>query len=116
MFKVIVAGGRDFNNYDLLKSTLDKLFSQKTDIEIVSGMARGADSLAVKYASEKQYPLKKFPADWKLHGNTSGYKRNVLMAGYADACVCFWDGTSKGTAHMIETARKYRLQLRTIKY
>jgi predicted Rossmann fold nucleotide-binding protein DprA/Smf involved in DNA uptake len=51
MFKVIVAGGRDFTNYDLLKSTLDKLFSQKTDIEIVSGMARGADTLAVQYAS-----------------------------------------------------------------
>lgn len=116
MFKVIVAGGRDFNNYDFLKTTLDKLFSQKGDIEIVSGMARGADTLAVKYASEKQYPLKQFPANWEVHGKSSGYKRNVTMAGYADACVCFWNGTSKGTEHMIGTARRFGLQVRTIRY
>ena len=48
MFKVIVAGGRDFTDYALLSSILQHLLSGKCDVEIVSGVAKGADSLAVK--------------------------------------------------------------------
>ena len=116
MFKVIVAGGRNFADYGKLKSTLDYLFSRMSDIEIVSGMAKGADSLAVKYAMEKDIVVKKFPADWDSFGRGAGFKRNTEMARYADACVCFWDGKSKGTAHMIQIARKHNLRLRIIKY
>jgi hypothetical protein len=116
MFKVIVAGGRDFSDYQLLCSTLNHLLSRKTDVEIVSGVARGADSLAIRYAGEKKIPVKKFPADWDRDGNSAGYKRNVVMAEYADACICFWDGISKGTADMIRVANDYGLQVRVIKY
>jgi hypothetical protein len=116
MFKVIVAGGRDFSDYKLLFSTLDHLLSRKTDVEIVSGVARGADSLAIRYAGEKRILVKRFPADWDRDGNSAGYKRNVVMAEYADACVCFWDGKSKGTADMIRVANDYGLKVRVIKY
>jgi len=116
MFKVIVAGGRDFNNYQLLKKTLDKLLSLKSDVEIVSGMSSGADSLAVKYAKETGRTIAKFPAKWKTDGNSAGFKRNKVMALYANACVCFWDGQSKGTAHMILIARNYNLEVRVIRY
>ena len=116
MFKVIVAGGRDFSNYDLLCTTLHHLLSKRSDIEIVSGMARGADSLALRYAEENHIRVKKFPANWDRDGNSSGYKRNIQMARYADACVCFWDGKSMGTADMIRVAKLYKLQLRVIRY
>jgi len=116
MFKLIVAGGRDFTDYELLRTTLDHLLSRKSKIQIVSGMARGADSLAVKYAYENDYDIKSFPANWQQHGNSAGYKRNIEMARYADACVCFWDGLSKGTADMIRVARVYNLPTRVIKY
>jgi hypothetical protein len=116
MFKVIVAGGRNFSDYDLLSSTLHRLISKKCEVEIVSGMARGADSLALRFANENNLVVKKFPANWDRHGNSAGYKRNVQMAEYADACVCFWDGESKGTADMIRVARVYGLQIRVIKY
>jgi hypothetical protein len=116
MYKVIVAGGRDFTDTDLLKHTLDKLFSQRDDIEVVTGMARGADTLALKYAKDNKYQVARFPAKWKVHGNSAGFERNKVMARYADACVCFWDGKSKGTAHMILMARHYGLNLRIIKY
>ena len=53
MYRVIVAGGRDFNDYNLLKSKLDKLLINKTDVEIVSVKARGADSLGERYTKEK---------------------------------------------------------------
>lgn len=116
MFKVIVAGGRDFTDYELLKSTLNHLLSRKKHIQVVSGMARGADALAVKYAYENDLDIQSFPAQWQLYGNSAGYKRNIQMAKYADACVCFWDGQSKGTADMIRVSRVYNLQVRVIKY
>ena len=83
MLKVIVAGGRDFADYELLKITLDKLLINHTEIEIVSGVAKGADLLGLKYAAEKKIPFIKFPADWNRLGNSAGFKRNVEMAKYA---------------------------------
>lgn len=51
MFKVIVAGGRDFNNYKGLSDSLDYLLKNiNDDIQIVCGMARGADRLGERYA------------------------------------------------------------------
>ena len=116
MLKVIVAGGRDFNNYDLLAQKLDKLFSKTANVVIVSGMARGVDSLAVKYAEENKIRVSEFPAKWNKHGKASGFRRNVEMARFADACVCFWDGKSVGTKHMIDTAKRMNLKLRVISY
>lgn len=113
---MIVAGGRSFDNYALLKYKLDKILINKDDIEIVSGKARGADSLGEKYAKEKSYSIKEFPANWDKFGKRAGYIRNEEMANYADACVVFWDGESKGTKHMIDLAEKHNLKLRIIKY
>ena len=116
MLKVIVAGGRDFQNYNLLSEKLDILFSKTANVVIVSGMARGVDSLAVKYAEENKIRVSEFPAQWDKHGRASGFRRNVEMARFADACVCFWDGNSVGTKHMIDTAKRMNLKLRVINY
>ena len=116
MFKVIIAGGRDFNNYTLLKETLDKLLINKTCVEIVTGLARGADSLGRKYALDTNRKFKEFPANWEHYGTMAGYQRNIQMAEYADAVVCFWDGKSRGTKHMIRIAGQYSLEVRIIKY
>jgi hypothetical protein len=116
MLKVIVAGGRDFDDYNLLEEKLNNLFSKTADVLIISGMADGADSLAVKYAEENKLRVSEFPAKWQKHGRASGFRRNVEMARFADACVCFWDGKSGGTKHMIDTAQRYKLKLRIINY
>jgi hypothetical protein len=115
--KLIIAGGRYFNNYELLKEKVDYFLSNESgDIEIVSGKARGADSLGEKYAKEKGYPVKEFPAKWNEYGKRAGYLRNEEMALYATHCVCFWDGESKGTKHMIDLANKSNLNLRVVSY
>ena len=115
--KLIIAGGREFNDYELLKEKLDNLLINNTDdVEIVSGKARGADSLGEKYAKEKGYPVKEFPAKWNEYGKRAGYLRNEEMALYATHCVCFWDGKSKGTKHMIDLAKKSNLNLRVVSY
>lgn len=112
--KVIIAGSRDFSDYELLKSKCDKILSQQVDIEIVSGTANGADKLGETYANEKGYKLTKFPADWDNHGNSAGYKRNKEMAIYADTLIAFWNGRSKGTKHMIDLAYEHNLKVRVV--
>lgn len=69
MFRVIIAGGRDFDDYQLLKATMDKLLCNITDeIAVVCGQAKGADTLGEQYAMEKGYAIDYYPAQWKLYG------------------------------------------------
>ncbi len=118
--KLIVAGGRDFQDYSLLKARLDHLLSNAIargdQIEIVSGRARGADSLGERYAKENGYPVKEFPADWDLHGRSAGFKRNAEMADYGTHLAAFWDGSSRGTKSMIDLAKKKGLVVRVTRY
>ena len=113
MFKVIIAGSRSFSDYDLLKKHADYMLSRiQEPIEIVSGGATGADALGERYAQEKGLEIEYYPADWDKYGKSAGYIRNKQMARNADALIAFWDGTSKGTKHMIDIARKDDLPTR----
>jgi len=114
--KVIIAGGRDFDNYEHLMNACDYMLQNCGYIEVVSGGAKGADILGEKYAYERGYPVKRFPADWDKHGKSAGYKRNVEMADYADALIAFWDGKSKGTKHMIDIAKNKKLKVKIYGY
>jgi hypothetical protein len=113
--RIIIAGSRDFLDYDLLKQTCDECLSRaKKPIEIVSGNARGADRLGEKYARDHGYALTLFPAQWNTYGKSAGYKRNVKMAEYADVLIAFSHNKSRGTAHMIQQASKYNLITRVV--
>lgn len=112
MFKVIIAGTRTLNNYELVKKYTDfKLSNIKEEIEIVSGGANGADALGEKYAKEKGYKIKIFNADWNTYGKSAGPRRNKQMAEYADALIAFWDGKSRGTKNMIDEATQRNLKV-----
>ena len=106
-FKIIVAGSRGFNDYKLMEEYLDFKFQEVIKTHKVSGTSRGADKLGELYAKHRGYPVHPFPADWHLHGKSAGYKRNKRMAKYANALVAFYDGSSKGTGHMIKLAKDY---------
>jgi hypothetical protein len=106
--RTIIAGGRDFLDYSLLTHTMLTLEFEVT--EIVSGKARGADRLGEMWAEVSNTPIKLFPADWQQHGKSAGIIRNIKMAQYADALIAFWDGESRGTKHMIDTAYKVTLK------
>ena len=113
--KVIIAGSRDFDDYKLLRKYCDHILQNQNDIEIVSGTAKGADQLGERYAIERSYKIIKFPADWSK-GKSAGYIRNEEMAKYGDALIAFWNGISKGTEHMINLAKKYKLKIRICNY
>ena len=117
-YKVIVAGCRDFADYELLKEKCDfYLQNQKPEIiVIVSGHASGADTLGERYAQERGYETEVYPADWKTNGRAAGPIRNAQMAAVADALIAFWDGKSRGTKNMIDTATKRGLQVAVVRY
>lgn len=112
--KIIVAGSRDFNNYRLLEAKLDFFIPTDRQVQIVSGTAQGADQLGEKYAEKRSLSVQRFPADWGKYGKRAGYIRNDQMARYASHAVIFWDGSSKGTASMIELCKDYNLPYRVV--
>ena len=118
-FKVIIAGSRGFSNYKLLKETCDKYLREKKkthNVVVISGHARGADSLGEKYASDEDLDLEIYPADWKKYGKSAGFMRNEQMADIADAVIAFWNGESHGTKHMIDTAEEKGLNVKVVNY
>ena len=117
MYKVIIAGGREYSDYEYLRSCADADLAGITDeIEIVSGKASGADALGERYAQEKGYKVAAFPADWNRYGRSAGPRRNRQMAEYADALIAFWDGQSRGTKNMIDTATAKGLKVSVHNY
>ena len=101
--KTIIAGGRDFHDYEFLKAHVDP----NGVTEIVSGTAPGADTLGERFAFENNIPVTRFLADWDKYGKSAGPIRNRQMAKYGDQLIAFWDGKSRGTKNMIETMREY---------
>jgi len=101
--KVAVIGSRNFNDYKLLSETLDII----NDIDlIVSGGAKGADSLAEEYAFNNNIDTLVFKPDWKKYGRGAGIIRNKTIIENSDIVVAFWDSKSRGTKNSIDTARK----------
>jgi hypothetical protein len=105
-YKVIVAGGRDFNDEQRFEQVICD-YAEKTDamVSIITGMARGADRLAYEFARRNKVQWYEFHADWDKYGKRAGYVRNGEMAKEADALIAFWDGESRGTRNMIELMR-----------
>ena len=118
-FRLIVAGGRAFNDRKLLASKLIKITNEDLKdctVSIVSGMARGADMMAYNFAIQHQVAIYEFPANWDKFGKSAGYRRNAEMANFSQGLLAFWDGKSHGTKHMIDAARSKKLLVKIVKY
>ena len=127
--RVIVAGGRDFDDFPLLMNKCIEIIVEATKedntidkIRIVSGGARGADKLGEQYAQIAHYDVSRFPADWNRYGKSAGYRRNAEMAKFASedgnkgVLIAFWDGNSRGTKHMIDLGKRYELEVHVVNY
>lgn len=106
--KIAIAGSRDITDYSALLTALSKALEAGVLIpahsfEIVSGGARGIDTLARRYSQETGYPLTEMKPQY-LHNNDRGapLRRNKDIADYADVLVAVWDGRSPGTRHVID--------------
>jgi len=103
--KIAIIGSRSFDNYGKLESFVLSRISLSDISEVVSGGARGADTLAALFAEVHNVPLRLFPAEWDSYGKQAGFLRNQKIIDYCDKVFAFWDGSSKGTSHSIELAK-----------
>lgn len=106
--RVIIAGSRTINNYMLLCHAIRE--SKFVIDTVLSGHANGVDKLGEQWARLNNKELELYPADWS-QGKGAGYARNYQMATKADALIALWDKTSRGTKHMIDTAKKKGLKV-----
>jgi len=132
--RVIVAGGRTFNNESMTFEYLDRILGDlsKDKLEIVEGGANGADRLGRQWAISRGYPYKTFEADWtnlaksdavirtrkdgQKYNAKAGHDRNAEMGEYATHLIAFWDGRSKGTKNMIDYAKSKGLKVKVVRY
>lgn len=114
--KTIIAGSRDITDYErvstLITITYEAWKEREMPItEVVSGCARGVDTLGERWAKEHGIPIKPFPADWKKYGKSAGPIRNKEMAKYADALIAIKHAVSAGTDNMIQFAQAEGLMI-----
>jgi hypothetical protein len=115
--KVLVCGGRDIADEGLVFNTLDKVSSSVSltmgqNISLlIHGGARGADSIAEKWAQNRGVETRRYPADWGRYGRQAGPIRNreMLMDGKPDLVVAFPGG--KGTHNMESQAERMNLPI-----
>lgn len=129
--KVIIAGGRKFKNKAVFNAVIDKILPDHKSIEIVTGMADGADMLGYYFALNNYIKVHEYPAKWddieteepcvvkynsfgKPYNSLAGYNRNEKMAEVGDILVAFWDMKSTGTKDMIDRARRHQLIVQVI--
>jgi len=105
--KIAIIGSRTFLDYELLSDTIKKYLSENNLIikSVVSGGAKGADTLAEKFALENTIEMIVFKPDWKRFGKRAGFMRNTLIIENSDVVFAFWDGKSSGTKDSIEKAK-----------
>jgi len=126
--RIIIAGSRSITNYLMVKGIIEATLKQHNlpVTEVVSGMAKGVDLLAVDWAKEVGIPVKPFPANWQdfsepcviktrrdgsKYNALAGFNRNLQMALYAEALIAIQTRGSPGTGHMIKTAKKHGLRV-----
>ncbi len=114
---IAIVGGRDFNDYTLLKeSILTYIDTHEKPENIVSGGAKGADTLAAQFATEMGIPLLIFKPDYQRYGRGATLVRNTQIIENAEVVFAFWNGQSKGTKDSIKKAEKLEKELYVIKY
>ena len=119
VYRVVLAGGRDFTDYDLLRTSCLSFLGNKLtspQVIVISGHASGADSLGERFAQEHGLQVELHAADWVKHSRAAGPIRNKEMAECSDALIAFWDGKSRGTKNMIDSARRYGLDVSIVPY
>ena len=104
--KVAIIGSRNLN-----VRNLGSYLPQETT-EIVSGGAKGIDSDARDYANANGITLTEFLPDYQQYGRGAPLRRNLQIIAYADLVLAFWDGASRGTAHVIRNCKEQGVPIR----
>ena len=106
--KVMITGSRSLANNKETKrdvyEALDALLAKDTEMTLLSGKARGVDRIAEQWARKQKVPVNTYAPDYKRHKRGAPFVCNQEMIDACDGVVAFWDGTSKGTKHVLDRA------------
>lgn len=111
---VIIAGSRTITTERFPTRKIDELLSQLDAPVIISGGAKGVDLCGERYAIDRGLKVERYPANWHRFGRAAGMVRNQHMSWRASHLIAVWDGQSRGTANMIEIAKRDGLKTRLI--
>ena len=106
--RLAIVGSREFENYDLVCAEVAKIQQTQNVDLIVSGGAKGADTLAKKFAARNRIRLMEFLPDYDRYGRGAPLQRNTLIVQNSDVVLAFVAATSKGTWDTIRKARAAR--------
>ena len=112
--RTIIAGSRKVTDYQSVCRAILKSGWMPT--VVLCGMAKGVDLLGKQWAETHGIPVETYPVseyEWNRYGPRAGILRNIKMAEHAEALIAIWDGTSPGTGHMIDTARRKKFKVYT---
>ncbi len=106
--KLLIAGSRSIEDFDL-----SPYIPEDTDI-ILSGGAKGVDTLAEKYADDRKLSKIILRPRYRLYQKAAPIKRNEELVALADKVLIIWDGKSKGTKHTIDYAKSINREIQVI--
>ena len=113
---VAVVGSRTFSDWELLNRYLTDFHLKNTITRIISGGARGADTLAEKWAKANNIATTIYRAEWDKYGKRAGMIRNRLIISNSEHCIAFWDGASHGTKNDIELCHTLNVPCTVIRF
>ena len=106
--KLAIVGSRGINNIDI------GAYIKEIPTEIISGGAKGVDTLASEYAIRNNIKLTEFLPDYKRYGRGTPIIRNSQIVESCDKLIAFWDGKSRGTLSSINLAKKLGKELQVV--
>ena len=90
--------------YGVLLKAIEE--SKLTITTVLSGGARGVDSLGEKWAEHRKLSLERYPADWASYGLAAGPLRNQAMVDKAEQALLVWNGFSSGTRDLLQRVQR----------
>ena len=129
MVNIAIVGSRDFEDYELLYNELKEflfdidyegdlngewsevLYSKYNSVKIISGGAKGADTLGERFAKDFNLDTLIFKPDWNMYGKSAGFIRNRKIVENCDVLFAFQVNKSRGTQHSIDLARELKKEV-----
>lgn len=101
-----IIGSRNFTDYAFMRENIQALLDKLPGMDrVVSGGAKGADSLSERIAQDFGLGHRHIAAEWSRYGRAAGPRRNQQIIDEADVIAAFPLGESKGTQDGIRKAR-----------
>lgn len=106
--RYVISGSRTITDEKWVEQQLRSYIACKDCV--ITGGAKGVDTIAHDYAFRMFCDTKVINADWDKHGRAAGPIRNGLMLNEGDVLIALWDGKSRGTKNCIEQAMRRKIE------